>query len=776
MIALKNKYAIAVLFVAFASGLLFAQDTISISWNQPQNVSKMISTLQVVSNPLLNRDTVTHDSSFAEQARLNCTMVRFVAWYWFGVPYSVVETQAPTTTSAYWDFSKIDPQVVDFMTAQAGRPVIMNFSTVPTWILADTATVHDSAYRRLGNYYARLLSWYEKGGFTDELGVYHASGHNYKFDYWEAFNEVDQTNEGSLSAKEYCKRYDTIVAYMRRVDSTIKFCGPALASGYQYAFYQYFLNPANHKPGIPIDMITYHWYGTSTSTYFQTDETLHMLCTYAYNALRNIYRPNALLNCDEMGTFSTETGYAVTNSYWCLANAVFAYGFAQMALAGADIAGMSQLMAQPGNFPDVSMLDWTTGRCNARARCLELIHGGMEPGDSMVTATTNDTSVYVLAFITPTGQHKALILNETSGQKTLVFPQTVTDVEYVDVTTNQNPVATSTAAGTKKMVMNGYAVWIATLAPVSVTYLPPPGTYFISSSFPLNVSLTPGTVLSTIYYTTDGTAPTASSTPYTGPIEVTSTTVIKAREAADTTVIAATYTGGNPAIYNGSFETPNLGSGIFRYRTLGSGWNFISEAGISNTGSGFTTSSPTPPSGSQILFLQNYGRAQQFVTMSSGNYYLTLRAAQRANKTSEQTIIILIDNKEAGRFMPPSTSYTAFTTDTFNVTTGQHLIELRGVDSTGADNTAFVDMVSLSVVSYTPVRGHELKLKKTATPIFFHDAIQIDMEDRIPACIPHVNQWQDCRFVVATGEGRRASGLEVTIRPRTRRVHVHLDA
>ena len=67
--------------------------------------------------------------------------------------------------------------------------------------------------------------------------------------------------------------------------------------------------------------------------------------------------------------------------------------------------------------------------------------------------------------------------------------------------------------------------------------------------------------------------------------------------------------------------------------------------------------------------------------MSSGNYYLTLRAAQRANKTSEQTIIILIDNKEAGRFMPPSTSYTAFTTDTFNVTTGQHLIELRGVDS-----------------------------------------------------------------------------------------------
>ena len=62
----------------------------------------------------------------------------------------------------------------------------MNFSTVPSWILKDTATVRDSAYQRLGTYYARLLSWYEKGGFTDELGIYHASGHNYKFDYWDS--------------------------------------------------------------------------------------------------------------------------------------------------------------------------------------------------------------------------------------------------------------------------------------------------------------------------------------------------------------------------------------------------------------------------------------------------------------------------------------------------------------------------------------------------------------------------------------------------------------
>jgi len=77
------------------------------------------------------------------------------------------------------------------------------------WVAADTT------YARLGEYLARILSWYEKGGFTDELGVVHTSGYHYTFDYWEAFNEM----EGVPSVADYCKRYDAVVTAMAAVFS-----------------------------------------------------------------------------------------------------------------------------------------------------------------------------------------------------------------------------------------------------------------------------------------------------------------------------------------------------------------------------------------------------------------------------------------------------------------------------------------------------------------------------------------------------------------------------
>jgi hypothetical protein len=753
-----NAVATVVFFLLAAATLAAQTVTVSIGWNQRQNISAMTPTLQVVSNSLLERTAVPHDSAYAELARINASYARFVPWYKMGVGLSIVETQAPTQTATYWDFSTIDPLVIDFMTAQAGRSVMMNFSTVPGWILADTATAPDSAYQRLGDYYARLLSWYEKGGFTDELGVYHSSGHYYHFDYWEAFNEPDQPGEGGLSSREYCRRYDTLVSAMRRIDSTIKFCGPGLAS-FNYAFYQYFLNPGNHKAGIPIDLVSYHTYESTLSAYFQQEELTQLVYTYSTLALRNQYRPNALVDCNEMGTFSTETGYAPTNSYWCLSNAVFAYGFAQMCLAGAQVAGMSQLMAQPGNYPDVSMVDWTTGRANARSRGLELLVRTMGPGDSLVTASTTDSTVFALGFITPTGQYKALVLNQTANQRTLVFPQTVTDVKYVDVTTNQDTVATGTVTGVKQLTMNGYAVWVATFAPVPVTFTPAPGVYAMSASMPITVSLSANSPQNTIYYTTDGTTPSAASKPYSGPITITGSTVIKAVQAGDSDIATGSYTNGTPQIANGSFETPNLGSGNYSYRTIGSGWNFISEAGISNSASPFTASSPAAPDGSQILFVQNYGRAQQFVTMNAGNYSLSLRAAQRANKTSAQTFVVLVDGKETARIKPPSTSYTAFRTDTFAVSPGQHLIELRGIDSTGADNTAFVDMVSLSPVSYSPVLGRGTSTNSRAAPVFAHGVIVLTIGNagRLQASLTAMNGR------VVASWSRQVTGRERTI-------------
>ena len=61
----------------------------------------------------------------------------------------------------------------------------------PTWTYTQGIELRDPSGKELGDYYGRLVSWYVNGGFTDELGKRHESGHHFKIDYWEVLNEPD---------------------------------------------------------------------------------------------------------------------------------------------------------------------------------------------------------------------------------------------------------------------------------------------------------------------------------------------------------------------------------------------------------------------------------------------------------------------------------------------------------------------------------------------------------------------------------------------------------
>jgi hypothetical protein len=89
---------------------------------------------------------------------------------------------------------------------------------------------------------------------------------------------------------------------------------------------------------------------------------------------------------------------------------------------------------------------------------------------------------------------------------------------------------------------SGFTFTQQTQQAAAPTFSPAAGTYNTPQSVTLS-DVSPGV---TIYYTTDGTTPTTASTPYTGPIQVTRTTTIKARAAApgwaNSTVESAKYT------------------------------------------------------------------------------------------------------------------------------------------------------------------------------------------------------------------------------------------
>ncbi len=62
--------------------------------------------------------------------------------------------------------------------------------------------------KEISEYFARLLSWYTKGGFVDENGERHESGHHYKVAYWEVLNEID--GEHKWTPEAYTKFYDAV--------------------------------------------------------------------------------------------------------------------------------------------------------------------------------------------------------------------------------------------------------------------------------------------------------------------------------------------------------------------------------------------------------------------------------------------------------------------------------------------------------------------------------------------------------------------------------------
>lgn len=440
---------------------------LKVNWDNEVATSISTPTLQVVGNPMLRRKAAMHDASFKAVKELNADFVRYVPWF----PYpklAVAELEPPTATKTSWDFSLIDPMTIDFLEATKGHSIIMNFSTIPQWMFktekpvaypADPNQVswsygggtelRDSTMKELTDYYVRLVSWYTKGGFTDELGKYHKSGYNYEIPYWEVLNEPDL--EHNMSPQTYTKIYDAMVIALKQVIPNAKFVGLGLAYE-KPEWFEYFLNPANHKPGVPLDMISYHCYASANSgqkfddyEYAVFDKAENFINTVRFvENIKKRLAPTTKTDINELGTFVSEEmrTQPIPSAYWNLSASVYAYFFIELTKNGIDVIGESQLVGFPTQFPDVSMINYTNNKPNARFWVLKLIKDQIKAGSKLVrTGIDQNKGDDLLAqgFKDANGK-SILLLNKRNKAQHLTLPGELkgAQIAIVDETSGDN--------------------------------------------------------------------------------------------------------------------------------------------------------------------------------------------------------------------------------------------------------------------------------------------------------------------------------------------------
>jgi hypothetical protein len=464
---------------------------VTIDWTKTILVSRSTPTLQVVVNPPLRRGSSIHDTVFAALRDLGADNVRYVPW----LPYprlAVSELEPPTATRTSWDFSLIDPMTLDFLDATKGHSTILNFSTIPAWLFKTPQPVtypadpnqpywkytqgtelKDPTMKDLGDYYARLVGWYGQGGFTDELGVRHNSGCHYDIPWWEVLNEPDF--EHKMTPQEYTERYDAIVSAMHKVSPQTKFVGLALAKAGIFAYYEYFLDPKNHRPGIPLDMISYHFYAepekgttaTNPGTWHFCEQADRFLDTVRkIESIRQRLSPFTQTDINELGVIAPDESWKNLPVYWNAAGAMYAYLYMELGKLGIENIGESQLVGYPTQYPSVSMVNWETGKPNARFRVLELLKHHFGPGDTLVPTQVAVPDVAAQACRTAAGR-KLLLVNKRNAAVGVDLPPEAAGarMDVVDASTGENPAQSCTVLGTRVTLAPFAVAVISTAAP-----------------------------------------------------------------------------------------------------------------------------------------------------------------------------------------------------------------------------------------------------------------------------------------------------------------------
>ena len=277
----------------------------------------------------------------------------------------------------------------------------------PHW--GDAQVPRDPTYKELASYFARVAMWYTRGGFKDEAGLWHSSGHHFDESriVWEIWNEVNHGREHNMTAQQYIKMYDAHVAAltteMEDPATAVapggawrgRFGGPSfggLRSKGVHGFLENLLDPKSHTPeNTPPDALTFHQYAVCDNTTAPGLEVIfqatrgQVSALQQLQALRDRLRPNAGLHLTESGIVCNAPRGCSGNDYacyyktadfqriyWVASAAQWLYQYL-LSSEAADLAtvAQSQILGYPaafdglsGEWPCGSMVDWTQAQLN----------------------------------------------------------------------------------------------------------------------------------------------------------------------------------------------------------------------------------------------------------------------------------------------------------------------------------------------------------------------------------------------------------------------------
>jgi hypothetical protein len=319
-----------------------------------------------------------------------------------------------------WNFTPLD-QLAEAVRAYGGEPVV-NIRYAPNWMWtcstafdrgrAGVGSLRDPTFDEFADYMARVVGWYNTGGFTDESGVAHQSSHQGWVRYWEIWNEPDLSDEtpchpagggAALTPDQYAAMWNRVVPKMLAVDPTLKLVGPAI-SGPAPEYMQTLMQRAQRPP----DVLSYHLYGGGNNT--DTDQTLFSgLASGVAAADPRWNRPIWVTEMNINSDYETADPHARASGPFGVAWGASA--FRALALAGVAVVHQYDFVDEL----QFGLVDARSGGTRLPYWRDLLLSRAFPMGSRVVRSTSSVAGVETLAARRPDGILSVLVVNRSAG-------------------------------------------------------------------------------------------------------------------------------------------------------------------------------------------------------------------------------------------------------------------------------------------------------------------------------------------------------------------------